>query len=640
MLPFLLAGCVGFSEPVASASGQRMDLTPFLGSWTAEPLSPVDVEVSEAGPGALQATIVERAMPDGASPPVHIEVQLTTIGGQVIASLRASGDGVDVAYAGEWFVGRIDPSEDGTRLTIRTPDDDTISKAIASGALTGRRVESEGGDDFAEYLPIEASGAALRDYFSADPTVFGAAQSIVLTRGTSASNTADDPDVTYSPTTGVASQSQDDPPLQPPTPMSMSDPYRSQVQSAPDAGYPGAYEFENAPTPQPYLGQGSIRGRATPEGPNGYGGSMSPDAGLPQPVKNIVLGLALLLGLGVATAIGLDVLKRRARSEAQRTAIADGRAAGDGSAVGSSDAAADRSGFLSLLRRSLWPGLLVLAVIIGPLLYLVVLIGGLGFPGWSLLAPALQAVPTHYAPVALVFSIGALLAVAEVASSFGAFAPDALRTRWAALLVAFNALGTTTVYAAAATVAVPNYSGYYGAPAPSPLLRALAFALGFAVLIRTRFVLARRLPAAGPDGAGTAAAIAIDGAGDAPLAAAPRDGISIDLGWPYARLQAMCRQRIDRDLLRDGRYATARLLALYPDSEHLLRLAADSITTRDPSEAADLNARLDAARSSELGPGVVRARIARFIVDTGGYENTLFQIEHGVAETSSLRGQG
>lgn len=646
ILPLLLAGCVSFSEPVAGAPDERIDPAPYLGSWSAEPYASLDVEIAEAGSGALEATIIQRGVPDEESPPTRVEIRLTDIDGQVIASLLASGEEFG-SSADRWFLGRVERSADGDRLTIRTPDDVTITQAVASGALKGRRTAAEVDEASSPSIPIEASGAALRAFVSDHRAVLDAAEAFVLTRGSAATAAAGAADAAYLPTAAVDSdveseakaygseaqgygrsaRGQEQWPSAPPAEPTAEPPSDwGRYQSSPDMGYPGGSGYGYSAPPMPNRDPGSYGGGMTTGSPAGGGAAAAAAPGLPQPVKNIVVGLALLMGLGVAVAVGLDVLKRRARSEARRTSADAGMSAGVEVADGSVDADAERHGFLWLLRRSLAPGLLVLAVVTGPLLYLTVILGGLGFPGWSLLAPAMQAIPTRFAPIALVFSIGAMLAVAEVASAFGAFAAEALRTRWAALLVAFNALGGATVYAAAATASPPAY-GYYGAPAPSPLLRALGFALGFAVLIRTRFVIARRLPAAATDAAEPASTL--PGTDDVPSGAARRDGMRLDLGWPYARLQQVCAQRIDRDLLRDDRYATARLLAFASDTAALEHIALDSIRQRDPSEANALHEQLEAIRAEDAADGLVRARIALFAAATGGPEHTRFVLKHG-----------
>ena len=147
-----------------------------------------------------------------------------------------------------------------------------------------------------------------------------------------------------------------------------------------------------------------------------------------------------------------------------------------------------------------------------------------------------------------------------------------------------------------------------------PLIRALLIAVGFAVLIRTRFVLARDLrgPVASIDTGGAA-----------------RDGVSMDVGWLYARIQQLCLQRIESDLLRNPRYAIARLLALFPDAVSLQRAATDSIKVDDLARAADQRARLAALAAQDVAPRLTRARLARFIVETGGITYTRFLLEHG-----------
>lgn len=382
---------------------------------------------------------------------------------------------------------------------------------------------------------------------------------------------------------------------------------------------------------------GDTPGRQATAAPPGSedGIPIAGDSAEPLSVRRLLVALALVLVVALAAVVAVDYVRRREpvrdRETGPRGTELDSRWA--------EDAAEEASGVwlsTATVGRYGWPVILIFAVAVGPILFLTVLLRGLAIPSW-LPGAQLGTLRTLHdvAPYLLAFSFGAMIGVAEVVNTFPAFTAEALGTRWATLLVLFNALGTSIVYAIVTA---------YSSAVDHPLLRVFGIAVGFAILIRTRFVLARDLHGdwgrGGGDGSGGGGGSG-NGEGRGEGRGGDRGGdhgggVSLDFGWLYGRFQQLCRQRIERDLLRSRRYATWRLLALYPDTESLRRLAAHVIRAQAPSAAEDLPARFAAICAEDLPDGIIRARIAHFIAETGGRRHTAFLIEHSTAPGASI----
>lgn len=379
-------------------------------------------------------------------------------------------------------------------------------------------------------------------------------------------------------------------------PTAISAALRSELLQ-PDTGYPypGVDPAPWQMTP-PDFGPGAVGFPTGMPVTDGAGASMMGDAVQPDPLDGLLLAMVAVLFVGVVAGVAIHALKRRteAGSHGAEESAADGGVDVDGPMADSADSSAS---VVAMLRGYAWPALLILAVAVGPVLCLTVLLQGLAFPESSFgVRLGTQVMLYGLAPYLLVFSCGALIGAAEVIATFPAFSGEALSTRWAMLLILVNAFAIAIVFSTVMS---------YSASVDHPLFRAFAVAAGFAVLMRSRLVLARDL-----------------------RGRAGGEGVGLDFGWLYGRCQMLCYQRIDRDLLQRPYYATERLLELFPEYAALERVANYAIETRDPSEAAELRARLDAIRSDDLGPSILRARIARFIVQTAGLDHARFLIEH------------
>ncbi len=269
------------------------------------------------------------------------------------------------------------------------------------------------------------------------------------------------------------------------------------------------------------------------------------------------------------------------------------------------DLGAERS-VPTAIGRLIWPALLIFAVALGPILFLTVLLRGLALPEWIPgVGAGTQSTLHDMSPYLIVFSFGTMIGVAEIASSFPSFAWEALRTKWGTILVLLNAIGTAIVYGI-----VIAYATTYD----HPLLRAFGIALAFAIMTRTRFVIARRL----------ASSTELNGADGG------AEGILVDFGWPYRRFQALVDKQIEGELLMIREYATSRLLDTHSTLESLRHLAEHTIdvSSQTIDQTDDLTADLKRLLSDQLPESLVRARIARFIATTGGPDHVRFVLDH------------
>jgi hypothetical protein len=555
--------------PVAGAPGESIDLTPFVGEWLTEPETSTVLELAADGENTLHGLArvdTSDMSSDMSPPPVTFTVAVSYIDGRTVASVRSLQTETGPQQP-QWTVAAVEVDETGQRLTVHGLNPQVIQQAIASGELAGQPLAAGVMEDGPQ--AIAADGAALRSFLSSRPDAFEEAAATVLVRRGSQAGGADQ---VFAPHVNRAL------------------PRSDSLQVAQGYPYPG-------PAEAPWMTPSDLD-----SGPSGYpfqtpapfevGASSGAASDQPEPLANLVLAMVSVLVVGMVATTAYHTIKRRAANRAAVAPVAVADAAFDGPMV---EEAADGTSLLATLRRYALPMLLILAVAVGPVVFLTALLQGLAFPDS---APGMllgtQAMLYGFAPYLLVFSFGALIGMAEVIATFPAFASEALGTRWALLLVLLNALAITMVF----SVSLSATSG-----GEHPLIRAGLVAAAFAVLMRTRLVLARDLRG---------------GAG----------GVGLDFGWLYARFQSLCYQRIERDLLRDPHYAVERLLQLFPDSAALERVATNAILAEDPSRTATLQARLDAIGADDLGPSLRRARLARFIVQTGGLDHARFLIEY------------
>jgi hypothetical protein len=190
-------------------------------------------------------------------------------------------------------------------------------------------------------------------------------------------------------------------------------------------------------------------------------------------------------------------------------------------------------------------------------------------------------------PYILVGLLGATVAIAELVSTFQTYPREALRTRWAWILIAVNVVSAMiALVVVRVTMTEMN-----------PSLQVLSVGVGFQAIIRTRFVLAKRI-----------------GDGE-------EGEVALNLGWLYDQFQNLARTQIDLELMNKRRTAVTRLLAYYPTMAELYDIAwytisARATLTREQEEQrkADLEKLLDPKAPENFA----KSSIALAILENGG----------------------
>ena len=190
------------------------------------------------------------------------------------------------------------------------------------------------------------------------------------------------------------------------------------------------------------------------------------------------------------------------------------------------------------------------------------------------------------APYAMVLVLGIAVGLAELAATFPTYPSEALRTRWAKLLLGVNACSALLAFWIAHT---------YAPEANVPLL-VLGVGVGFQALIRSRFTLAKQIGGSGQN-------------------------VEINLGWLYDQFQALCKTQIDLELMQGRQSAVTGLLARYPTLQALHGMAVYAIMARSTLTAQEREAHrvaLDTLFTSNTPSELARALMALRILEHGG----------------------
>ena len=194
----------------------------------------------------------------------------------------------------------------------------------------------------------------------------------------------------------------------------------------------------------------------------------------------------------------------------------------------------------------------------------------------------------RFAPYVLVGLLGATVAMAELVSTFQTYPREALRTRWSWILIAVN------VVAAIIALIVVRVT----MTEMNPSLQILSVGVGFQAIIRTRFVLAKRIGDDGQEGE-----------------------VALNLGWLYDQFQNLARTQIDLELMNKRRTAVTRLIEYYPSMAELYDIAWYTITSRatltreqEEQRKADLEKLLDPKAPENFA----RSSMALAILENGG----------------------
>jgi hypothetical protein len=235
-----------------------------------------------------------------------------------------------------------------------------------------------------------------------------------------------------------------------------------------------------------------------------------------------------------------------------------------------------------------WPVIALAVLLLGPMLYLVMLLEGIASPWWAVeFGAGTNEALTRLAPFVLVLSFGAVVGLAEVTAAFPRDRAAALLAPWGVIVLLLNALGLAIAYGA-----IDAYAPWRA----NRLLVALLVGLGATIAMRTRLVLARSVR------------------GNQFC-----DDLSIDVGMLYGRFQQVALERIEAHLLRRREELAEHLLSRYPDAR-LLRGVAEWSIRRSVSgvEADALLAQIDEILAVEAPAPVVLLDVANRIVELGG----------------------
>jgi hypothetical protein len=210
-------------------------------------------------------------------------------------------------------------------------------------------------------------------------------------------------------------------------------------------------------------------------------------------------------------------------------------------------------------------------------------------PAWVMpLQTNVYSFTARLAPYVLVGLLGATVAMAELVSTFQTYPREALRTRWAWILIAVN------VVAAMIALVVVRVT----MTEMNPSLQILSVGVGFQAIIRTRFVLAKRIGDDGDEGE-----------------------VALNLGWLYDQFQNLARTQIDLELMNKRRTAVTRLLEYYPSMAELYDIAWYTITSRatlsreqEDQRKTDLEKLLDPKAPENFA----KSSIALMILENGG----------------------
>ena len=191
-------------------------------------------------------------------------------------------------------------------------------------------------------------------------------------------------------------------------------------------------------------------------------------------------------------------------------------------------------------------------------------------------------------PYILVGLLGSTVAIAELVSTFQTYPREALRTRWSWILIGVN------VVAAMIALVVVRVT----MTEMNPSLQILSVGVGFQAIIRTRFVLAKRIGDDGQEGE-----------------------VALNLGWLYDQFQNLARTQIDLELMNNRRTAVTRLLNYYPSMAELYDIAWYTITSRatltreqEDQRKTDLEKLLDPKAPENFA----KSSIALMILENGG----------------------
>jgi hypothetical protein len=228
-------------------------------------------------------------------------------------------------------------------------------------------------------------------------------------------------------------------------------------------------------------------------------------------------------------------------------------------------------------------------------------------PAWFVeLQSQVQELTLILTPYLVVGALGAIVAIAELSSTFQTYPREALNTRWARILILVN-----VVSAILALVLVRLTM-----PQTDVVVQVLTVGVGFQGIIRTRFVLAKPIGKGHDNGE-----------------------ISLNLGWLYDQFQNLCRTQIDLELMNNRRTAVTRLITYYPSSRQLYDIAWYTIIARatlSDEEETERLAELERLIDPKAPESLARTSIALVILENGGQAYVNLLLDQAMSENTAV----
>jgi hypothetical protein len=154
--------CEVVSEnPIGTSGPITNDRAALLGSWAVEEIAKLPTEKNITVTIESEGSDTIRALIRDATQSEVVSARLSTINGQLLASVASD--------SGEWSLYRLEIDPTGATLVIMGPDASVLRKDIEGGGLLGV-VSPLDLDDFA--VVLSASSEALRDYLGSRPDIF------------------------------------------------------------------------------------------------------------------------------------------------------------------------------------------------------------------------------------------------------------------------------------------------------------------------------------------------------------------------------------------------------------------------------------------------------------------------------------
>jgi hypothetical protein len=143
------------------------------------------------------------------------------------------------------------------------------------------------------------------------------------------------------------------------------------------------------------------------------------------------------------------------------------------------------------------------------------------------------------------------------------------------------------------------------------LLQIIAVGVGFQAIIRTRFVLAKQVGAAGDD------------------------EVAVNLGWLYDQFSNLARRQIDLELMNNRRTAVTELIQYYPTLAELYDIALYTISARETLTTEEEEKKLEELQrliDPKAPEHFAKTSVALTILENGGqaYVNLLLNQAMGI----------